>query len=82
MEKSSRVVLITGASGGIGQATAKVFHAHGDQVVLVSRNREKLEMIASQLPGTIIIPTDLSDEAAARDLVRTYPSRSSERSMS
>jgi len=69
MEKQSRVVVITGASGGIGEAAARAFHANGDVVVLASRNREKLEMISASLPGSFVIATDLSDEESAKRLV-------------
>lgn len=69
MDKSTRVVVITGASGGIGAETARVFHSHGDQVVIASRNRKKLELVASGLPGVVVIPTDLSDEASVKALV-------------
>jgi NAD(P)-dependent dehydrogenase (short-subunit alcohol dehydrogenase family) len=58
-------VLITGASSGIGLETAKKVGEAGGEVLLVSRTREKLEEVASQiedLGGTAHVhPADLSD---------------------
>ena len=38
----SRIVLITGASGGYGKATAKAFKDNGDTVIMIARNIDKL----------------------------------------
>ena len=38
-------ILITGASGGIGLETAKLLAAGGNQLMLVARNKEKLEKV-------------------------------------
>jgi len=44
-------ILITGASEGIGLEIAKLFAIEGNQLMLVSRNKERLEKVASMLPG-------------------------------
>ena len=44
-----KVVLITGASGGIGQSLAAEFSRAGTTVVISSRNEEKLRTLAEQL---------------------------------
>ena len=44
-----KVVLITGASSGIGEATARVLAAHGARVVLGARRTDRLETIASEI---------------------------------
>ena len=44
-------VLITGATGGIGQKTAELFAKQGAIVGLCGRNKEKLEKIASNIDG-------------------------------
>ena len=43
MKLKDKVILITGASGGIGEATAIAFGREGAKVVLVSRRKEKLD---------------------------------------
>ncbi|MFD6157380.1 SDR family oxidoreductase [Nocardia sp. NPDC060256] len=46
---SSKVVLITGASSGIGEATARILAAAGHQVVLGARRADRIEAIAEQI---------------------------------
>lgn len=46
-----RVVLITGASSGIGAATARAAAAGGDRIVLAARSSERLERLADELGG-------------------------------
>jgi 3-oxoacyl-[acyl-carrier protein] reductase len=50
-EKLTRVAVITGASRGIGAATAQVLARQGRHVVLMSRGKEALEKIAQQIQG-------------------------------
>lgn len=44
-----KVVLITGGSGGIGEASAKLFAKAGAKIVLAARNREKADAIAEEI---------------------------------
>lgn len=62
-----KTVLVTGASSGIGRATALAFAAAGARVVLVARRRAALDEVAA-LAGTdpVVIPTDVTDRAAVR----------------
>jgi NAD(P)-dependent dehydrogenase (short-subunit alcohol dehydrogenase family)/dTDP-4-dehydrorhamnose reductase len=60
-----RVVVVTGASSGIGRATAQLVGRHGAKVVLVSRTREKLDALKAEIETgggrAFVYPTDLSD---------------------
>ncbi|WP_024672635.1 SDR family NAD(P)-dependent oxidoreductase [Pseudomonas syringae] len=60
---TQKVVVVTGAGSGIGEATAKRFAQEGASVVLVGRNREKLAKVAAQLAGEehLIRATDVAD---------------------
>ncbi|HKG49881.1 MAG TPA: SDR family oxidoreductase [Actinomycetales bacterium] len=68
-----QVVVVTGASGGIGRATARAFAARGAQVALIARGRTGLEAAAEDVRragGTpLVLPVDVADadsvEAAA-----------------
>lgn len=59
-------ILITGASSGIGLATAKAFLADGWKVGLLARRAEKLSEIASQHPNAIALPADVTNPAAVK----------------
>jgi short-subunit dehydrogenase len=48
----NKVVLITGASSGIGAATAKEFAINGAEVLLVARNEEKLKKVVAEIIAT------------------------------
>jgi NAD(P)-dependent dehydrogenase (short-subunit alcohol dehydrogenase family) len=65
MHSNSRVVVITGASRGIGEAAARHFAERGDRVVLLARDRARLHKLAEVLQncgGTALaLPTDVAD---------------------
>jgi short-subunit dehydrogenase len=70
MHPKGKTVIITGASAGIGAATARVFAAAGANVVLAARDQARLEQIAGEFPGrTLAVPTDVTDTAAIGQLV-------------
>lgn len=56
---TGRVVIVTGASSGIGEATARAFAAAGDRVVLVARREERLQHLAAALPDALAVSADL-----------------------
>ena len=66
LDLSGQAALITGASRGIGQATAQVFGAMGARVSLVARTPEPLDALAAELGGdgqALAIPCDVASEA-------------------
>ncbi len=52
-------MLISGASRGIGEATARLLHARGYGVGLLARNRARLEALARELPGALALVGDV-----------------------
>lgn len=73
---SGRVVIVTGASSGIGEATARAFARSGDRVVLTARRAERLEQLAAELAGSLALPGDLSKmediTRVVADTLRTF----------
>ena len=68
---NGRTVIVTGASSGIGRETAREFAKHGANVVLASRNREKLEVIAAEIGETAsVVTVDVTDRLSVEALVR------------
>ncbi|MCY1140144.1 SDR family NAD(P)-dependent oxidoreductase [Actinoplanes sp. Pm04-4] len=63
------VVIVTGASSGIGRTTAERLARNGTTVVLAARRADKLEALAAQLPGAVVVPTDVRDQSAIDNLV-------------
>src|SRR4029078_836856 len=62
------VVAITGASAGVGRATALVFGRNGWNVALIARGRDRLERarqdIEAQGGSAMLLPTDVADAGA------------------
>jgi NAD(P)-dependent dehydrogenase (short-subunit alcohol dehydrogenase family) len=68
-----KVVVITGASSGIGEATAKALARSGGHLMLVSRTKEKLDELKGQIEAeggkAWVYPTDLSDTDACGEMI-------------
>ncbi len=68
-----QVVVITGASSGLGEASARMLAAHGAIVVLGARRIERIQAIAAQIAAAggqaLALSTDVTDPAQVRRLV-------------
>ncbi len=68
------VIVLTGASSGIGLATARELAARNYALVLAARRADQLERLARELDPSgsrvLAIPTDVTDDASRRELVR------------
>jgi NADP-dependent 3-hydroxy acid dehydrogenase YdfG len=61
-----RLALVTGASSGIGAATARALAGAGARVILAARRVERLESIAAECPGSRVLELDVRDADAVR----------------
>jgi len=72
MEFKNKTVLITGASSGIGRATAILFAKKGANIILVARRKEKLEQVENDLKkfnvSTLVCKCDISDKSQAQKM--------------
>jgi NAD(P)-dependent dehydrogenase (short-subunit alcohol dehydrogenase family) len=69
MDIRDKVVIITGASSGIGLATARLLARHGAKVALAARSRDRLNQLAAELPSSFAIPTDMTSQESIRNMV-------------
>jgi len=70
---SKPLVIITGASSGIGLATARLFSAHGHPLLLVARRLEAMQALA--LPDVLALSVDVTDRAALTAAVQQAEAR-------
>jgi NAD(P)-dependent dehydrogenase (short-subunit alcohol dehydrogenase family) len=70
-----KVVLVTGSSYGIGEATARRLASAGATVLLVARTADQLQVVADEIRSAggsaFVYPANLADPAAVEELVRT-----------
>jgi short-subunit dehydrogenase len=70
MDVKNKVALVTGASAGIGLATAKLLSRKGAKLVLAARSKDKLEKLAKQLPNSVAVKTDMTKPDEIKNLIK------------
>ena len=71
MQVADKVVIVTGASGGIGLATARLLGTRGTDVVLAARSAPALQTAAAEIPGSLALKTDMREAENIRALVES-----------
>lgn len=69
MSLAQKVVIVTGASSGIGASLARQLAGEGARVVLAARNAEHLATVAADCPDSLVVPTDVTDPAQCQALI-------------
>ena len=70
MDIRNKITIITGASAGIGLATAKLFAKNGAKVALAARSKDKLNKLACRLQNSLAIPTDMTKAISIKNMVK------------
>lgn len=69
LDLTDQVIIVTGASSGIGEATARLLHRAGARPVLAARRADRLTALSGELADALAVPTDMTDPAQVRALV-------------
>jgi len=70
MEIKNSVAIVTGASSGIGYATAKLLTKKGSKVALVARSKHKLEKLSKELPDSFVVVADMTKKDQIVSMVK------------
>ena len=74
---SGKTVLVTGASYGVGEATARTLAAAGATVLVVARSADRLDDLTAAINAgggrAVAYPADLTDQAAVSALITSSP---------
>ena len=71
MDIKDKVVIVTGSTDGIGREIAKKLAHGGAKVILAARSDEKLAELAHELPGSVAVHTDMTDEKSDPEFDRS-----------
>ena len=69
MDVRNKVIIVTGASSGIGLATAKLLAEKGAKLALVSRSKEKLEKLSREIPNSLSVPADMTKISEIKNMI-------------
>jgi 3-oxoacyl-[acyl-carrier protein] reductase len=69
LDLKGKTVLVTGASRGIGKNIARAFYSENCKIAINSRNIDDLKKVASELPGVVIIPADVTKPDQAKQMI-------------
>lgn len=70
MNIKDKVAIVTGASSGIGLATAKLLTEKGAKIALVARSKEKLDALSKTLKNSFVVQTDMRDKEQIIDMIK------------
>jgi NAD(P)-dependent dehydrogenase (short-subunit alcohol dehydrogenase family) len=74
-ELDGHVVIVTGASSGLGEQLARALAAAGAVPVMAARRADRLAALREEIPGADAVPCDVTDEGDRRRLVETVIAR-------
>ncbi len=69
LDLTGAVVIVTGASSGIGEATARALAAAGASPVLAGRRADRLRSLSAELQSALAVPTDVTEPEQVAELV-------------
>jgi len=76
VDLNGKVIIVTGASSGIGAALAQAFSREGARVTLTARRLNRLQEVAGRCPGEVlVVPADLNQEKDRTEVVRQTVAR-------
>ena len=75
MDIKDKTAIVTGASSGIGLSTAKLLSKMGAKVALVSRSKEKLDKLSSEIPNSIAVQADMAKVFEVKRMVKEVSAR-------
>jgi short-subunit dehydrogenase len=75
MQIQDKVVIVTGASSGIGLATSRLLSKNGAKLVLAARSKNKLRALSKELPDSLPVPVDMTKPSEIRKMINKVRER-------